>query len=131
MTSRATRSFGAIDPSSYLTLAIELATFQAAAAHRTAVDRAYYAAFLTARDQLTDKGYGRFTREAGVHTQVASVLNGVSKDVAERLIRLRRARNRLTYQPGSQTLPRGQSLAALPASARSVIEAVEELPTRG
>ena len=131
MTSRATSSFGAIEPSSYLTLAIELATFQGGAADRTAVDRAYYAAFLTARDQLTDKGYGQFTREPGAHTQIASVLNGVSKDAAERLIRLRRARNRLTYQSGPQTFPRGQSLTALLASARSVIEAVEELPARG
>ena len=46
MTSRAASSFEAIGPSSYLTLAAGLAEMQDAAATRSAVDRAYYAAFL-------------------------------------------------------------------------------------
>ena len=51
-----TRSFEAIEPSLYLTLAAEFAKMQDAAARRSAVDRAYYVVFLTVRDQLVDKG---------------------------------------------------------------------------
>ena len=99
-------------------------------AHRSAVDRAYYAAFLTARDTLAQKGYGNFPAGSQAHLSVVGVLRPISHDAARRLTVLRRARNRLTYQPGRQTLPRGQSLAELLDSARVVIEAVQALPAK-
>ena len=128
MASRATRSFEAIAPSSYLTLAIELAGTRNEAARRSAVDRAYYSAFMSARDALTSKAYGRFTRSAGSHRQVTDVLETVNTRLAEDLITLRQARNRLTYQPGSQILPRGQSLTGLLEIARAVLDVVVGLP---
>lgn len=128
MTSRATRSFDAIDPSSYLTVATDLAREQNAAAIRSAIDRAYYAAMLTARDQLTEKGYRQFTRGPEAHAQVVNALKGIAKEAAETLRMLRQARNRLTYQPGRQVLPRGQSLRQLLEGASIVIEAVRALP---
>jgi uncharacterized protein (UPF0332 family) len=130
MTSRAIRSFEAITPSSYLVLATGFAGAKDEAARRSAVDRAYYAAFLTVRDELAHKGYALFTRGPDAHVRVAAALNAIEEGMGERLISLRRARNRLTYQPGRQTLPRGQSLPNLLDSARVVIQAVRNLPAR-
>jgi uncharacterized protein (UPF0332 family) len=128
MTSRATPSFEAIDPSSYLALAIDLAETQTEAARRSAVDRAYYAAFLTVRDTLVEKGYASFPARSQAHVQAAEALNQIIRAPAQELAILRRARNRLTYQPGRQTLPRGQSIAELLDSARAVIDEVRSLP---
>ena len=100
------------------------------AARRSAVDRAYYATFLTVRDELANKGYGSFTTGPSAHTRVADALNAIQEDLGEMLITLRRARNRLTYQTGRQTLPTDQSLPALLDSARVVIESVGNLPAR-
>ena len=128
MSSRATRRFGAIRPSDYLALAEEWARIGDGALLRSAVDRAYYAAFLTARDELTGKGYGTFSGGPQAHSQVAVTLSGIKDDVGQRLVILRRARNLLNYQTGSVVLPRGQSLPRLFALSGSVIEAVQNLP---
>ncbi len=128
MSSTAGRSFGPITPAAYLTLAIELGETQNAAWQRSAVDRAYYAAFLTTRDELTEKQYGLFTRGPRSHIQVFLALYHIRRDLGLMLRDLRRARNRLTYQTSRQALPQGLSLTALLESARSVIDAVKALP---
>ena len=130
MTSRATRSFEPIQPSAYLAIAMQLAETPDAAAQRSAVDRAYYAAFLTVHDGLVDKGYASFPERPEAHRRVAEALNALTEDMGQRLAILRRARNRLTYQTGRHTLPRGQSLRELLDSARIIIEAVRALPAR-
>ena len=128
MSSRAIRNFDAVDPAAYLALAIEWSQSTDSAALRSAVDRAYYAAFLSARDQLSAKGYGRFSQGPQAHSEVAKALSAVQVNVGERLITLRRARNRLNYQTGRATLPRGQSIQSLMLFARAVVEAARALP---
>ena len=128
MSLRATRNFNAVDPAAYLTLAIEWSRSADDTTLRSAVDRAYYAAFLTTRDQLSGKGYGHFTADPQVHSQVAKLLSATNKNAGEKLIILRRARNRLNYQTGNVTLPRGQSVRSLMLFARIVVEAAQELP---
>ena len=123
-----TRSFEAVEPSAYLVLATDLAKTQDPVAIRSAVDRAYYAAFLTVRNQLTEKGYNQFNRGPGIHGQVARALKRVAREPGEALLMLRYARNRLTYQSDRQILPRGQSVRELLEAARIVIEAVRALP---
>ena len=128
MNLRATHNFYPVAPYAYLSLAIEWTHSTDVATLRSAVDRAYYAAFLTARDQLSAKGYGRFSAGPQAHRQVAKALSTIKADVRERLISLRRARNRLNYQTGSVNLPRSQSLQSLMLFARVVIEAAQALP---
>ena len=128
MVSRVIRSFDAIAPSEYLVLAVELAASSSASSRRSAIDRAYYAAFLATRDELVSKGYISTAQGSRVHRQVAEALIHITRDAGEMLVDLRYARNRLTYETGILTLPRRQSLQGLLDSARAVIEVVQALP---
>ena len=129
MTSIAARSFEAVAPDDYLQLAGEWAQLDNPAGRRSAVDRAYYAAFLAARGQLTAKGYGSFAASPQAHGQVQDAVWSVDPEIGRRLLILRRARNRLTYETGLIRLPRRQSLPRLLDYARAIIAAVEELPS--
>ena len=124
----AARSFGFVEPDDYLQLADEWAQLDNPASRRSAVDRAYYAAFLTARDELTAKGYGPFAANSQTHGQVQAVLLEVRPEISQRLSDLRQARNRLTYGTGPTRLPRRQTLGGLLDSARAIMAAVETLP---
>lgn len=128
MSSRAIRRFNSVAPTDYLALSVALASSTDEASRRSAVDRAYYAAFLATRDELAIKGYINVARNSNTHAQVADALRGIDKNANEMLFDLRRARNRLTYRTESATLPRGQSIPELLDSARAVIEAVRALP---
>ena len=122
------RRFYTITPTDYLALAVDLALSSDEASRLSAVDRAYYAAFLAARDELIIKGYMNVARNSSAHVQVADALRGIDKNSSEMLFVLRRARNRLTYQTESIYLPRRQSLQRLLDSARAVIDTVRALP---
>ena len=128
MPSSATRNFRPVETDVYLQLAIEWAQSDNEAILRTAVDRAYYAAFLTARDQLVAKGYGEFAASSRAHGQVGDALSEVRSQHGEMLRILRRARNRLTYETDATRLPRRQTRQALLDLAREIIAAVEALP---
>ena len=128
MSLRAIRNFDAVEPAAYLSLAAEWTQSTNSATLRSAVDRAYYAAFLTVRDQLSGKGYGHFSARPQGHSEVAKALVDVNSGAGEMLIALRRARNRLTYQTGRATLPRGQSLQDLLDFAGVVIDTAQALP---
>ena len=97
---------------------------------RSAGDRAYYAAFLTARDELTRKNYARFSSGSATHTQVRETLRRISQIMGSSLNRLRMARNALTYQTGTVTLPRGRTLQWMLNMARTIIIFVSALPER-
>lgn len=84
--------------------------------------------FLAVRDELADKHYVSVVENSQAHAQVTNALKHISEDAGERLIALRRARNRLTYQTESIYLSRRQSLQSLLESSRAVIEAVRALP---
>ena len=124
----AARSFGPVEPDDYLQLADGWARSDNPASRRSAVDRAYYAAFLTARDQLAAKGYDSFAANSQAHGQVQDALYSVRPEIGRRLSDLRHARNRLTYETETTQLPRRQTLPRLLNSARRIIAAVEALP---
>ena len=128
MSSRAIRSFEAVSPEAYLALAMELAQSPNVASRRSAVDRAYYVAFLAARNELDDKSYLRITRGPGIHSQVANALGEIYSDISRMLVQLRQARNRLTYQTTPTYLPRGQSVSELLDTADAIISGVKALP---
>ena len=110
-------------------MARELAKGMDGVSLRSAVDRAYYSAFLVARDELAAKRYARFTTGSGAHSQVAEALSNIGRrDLGRQLRILRRTRNKLTYQTSRMELPKGQSLQSLLESVRAIIEAVRELP---
>ena len=130
MTSPAVRNVPAVTPAAYLALAEEWAQSGETETLRSAVDRAYYAAFLTARDQLSRKGYGRFAPTPQAHNQVARALTAVRPEMENQIRILRRARNRLTYQTAAAVLPNNLTLPELLDFARAIIADVEALPAR-
>ena len=86
MISRAIRSFEAVMPEDYLALAMGLALTPYVASRCSAVDRAYYAAFLAVRNQLDDKGHLSVGRGPGVHVQVADLLAQIDSGISRVLV---------------------------------------------
>ena len=123
-----------LDPIKYLELAEELSSRIDTHAIRTAADRAYYAAFLICRDQLTAKDY--MTPEYGQndHLLVQSALR--RKEVlgshGNDEYRLRRARNCITYKTCdlSTGQPDVRPLDWMIQTAKDIIERVNALPPR-
>ena len=130
MVSRLSDTFPPIDPASFLRLASELAGRRNPAELRSAGDRAYYAAFLTIRDQLERKNYALFTVGGPVHTEVRQVLRNINRRMGYSLNELRLARNALTYQTGPVALQQGHSLRWMLNTARTIINYVNSLPER-
>ena len=100
MSSSAIRNFEPIEPQAYLDLPIRLSRSSDEASRRSALDRAYYAAFLIARNELNDKGYIVAIQRSETHSQIIIALTKAARNPGRRLELLRRARNRLTYQAG-------------------------------
>ena len=128
MTLRGIRRFQRVEPDGYLALSRRLAALGDAVSFRSAVDRAYYAAFLAAREELSRKGYGPFSRSSRAHTEVLEALHQLSGPASRRLRILRPARNRLTYRIEAVDSPGGQSLGELLDLAQGVIGAATALP---
>ena len=128
MTSAAASNLEAIASTEYLELADEWALAAGSALLRSAVDRAYYAAFLSARDQLAAKGYRSFAASSRTHGQVGQALLSVEPELGDALVVLRHARNHLTYETGATELPNGLTVQELLDSARDITAAVESLP---
>jgi uncharacterized protein (UPF0332 family) len=93
------------DPRQYLSLAASvLATTPDEAALRSAVSRAYYAAFLVAREYVDDRGIrgrSRSGRRLGSHERVIFSIGAVPDELAitmrNRLFRLKRLRTSVDY----------------------------------
>ena len=128
MTSAAASSLEAIASTEYLELADEWVLAGGSVLLRSAVDRAYYAALLSARDQLAAKGYRSFAASSRTHGQVIATLLSLAPELGDALDFLRRTRNRLTYETGAAELPERYTIQRLLDSARAVIAAVEALP---
>lgn len=128
MLSAAADSLEAIASTEYLEQADEWALAGNSAALRSAVDRAYYAAFLSARDQLAAKGYRSFAASSRTHGQVDQALSSAAPELGDAFVVLRRTRNRLTYETGAAELPERYTIQRLLDSAREIIAAVEALP---
>ncbi len=130
MTSRQKPLFPAIDPVAYIGLVDELASKAELPAKRTAADRAYFAAFLTSRDQLTAKGYIMPLYNADDHKYVAENLKILLGAFGNEENRLRTARNRVTYDTRDLTYSQGQpSLKWMVDTAKEIIERIKKLPT--
>ena len=109
-------------------MAIELSRASGEASLRSSVDRAYYAAFLAARNELIDKGYISVEQGPDTHTQVGIALSTLNGNHGRRLRFIRRTRNRLTYETEAVSFPNGPSIGTVLDSAKIVIEAVRTLP---
>ena len=123
-------SFIPIDPATLLDLAIELAGQRTPAALRTAGDRAYYAAFLTSRDQLARKNYAVFSRGVSTHREVAAALETIEATLGITLSELRTARNDLTYRTGQVRRNPARTLA-LDAANVPLRDRLRERPAPG
>lgn len=122
-------SFSRVDPRTYLDLAKTLASQSDAASRRSAVDRAYYAAFLFSRDELAAKVYITPYYSTEDHGYISDNLRlHVALDIGNSEERLRRARNSITYNTRVITLD--LSLRAIIDMAERVIQAVATLRAR-
>jgi uncharacterized protein (UPF0332 family) len=131
LTSRPPRELAAINPRSYLDLAVELAGRPESHLVLTAGDRAYYAAFLSSRNLLAEKGYAPFYEGVTAHANVTQALRThLSDGIGNEENRLRRARNQLTYNTGAVPMSRGRSIQWMIRTAREIIDAVSDLPER-
>ena len=130
MTSKQKTVFPALDPLTYIGLADELASKPELSAKRTAADRAYFAAFLTSRNQLAAKGYIIPYYSSGDHRYVAENLKSLLGAFGNEENRLRTARNRVTYDTRDLTYRQGQPpLNWMVDTAKQIIERVKKLPT--
>ena len=132
MTSRQRPVFPALDPADYIGLADELATRPEQAAKRTAADRAYYAAFLISREQLTAKGYILPHYDSQDHEYVTETLKrrDLLGTYGNQEFRLRKARNHVTYDIRDLTYSQEQpSLKWMIDTAKEIIKRVLKIPT--
>jgi len=126
--------YPSLNPATYLDLAKELSSKSEMAAIRTAADRAYYAAFLTSRDLLSDKGY--LIPEYGLsdHQDVIETLKKkeVLGSFGNEEFRLRDARNKITYD--TRDLKWGDkgvcSIDWMLDTAKKIIDRVNALPPK-
>jgi hypothetical protein len=121
-----------LDPKAYLDLARDLAATNDSAHHRSAADRAYYAAFLASRDELAKKGYLTPYNSQEDHRYVARTLK--NKDVlgmyGNEEDRLRTYRNRVTYDTGDIIAGQAGPLSWMIETAAEIIRRVEDLPDK-
>jgi hypothetical protein len=120
-----------INPVDYLALAKELAAKTEESAARSAVDRAYYAAFLTSRDVLTAKNYLTPYYNYKDHEYVTETLRKVLGSRGNDEFLLHNERNRTNYD--TRNLSRGQSpdirrLSWIINTAEEIIGLVQALP---
>lgn len=112
----------AFDPQRLLDLADKLCNdqnYQDESKYRTSISRAYYAAFLTARDKLESTGI-TFSEDRSVHTEVREQLKIKNKLASDMLYNLRRERNNADYKLGIE-IKKGIALYCIKSS-RIIIE---------
>lgn len=126
----------------YLNIARELATVDKAAYHRSAISRAYYAAFGVTRQWLEEFQHKKFDQEKSIHTQVWAAIAHDSPDVplgkgSKRLRsrisqtgkRLKRKRAQADYE--SKTIPQlSQEVAQSLSNAETVLKYIDDLRKR-
>jgi hypothetical protein len=120
-----------LNPATYIELADQLSARNESSAKRTAADRAYFAAFLSSRDRLLEKGYLEPYGNLEDHGYISRVLKSEHALGAfgNEENRLRRARNRITYDTGDLYLkPPVRKLNWMLETAKEIIKRVEELP---
>ena len=124
--------FEALEPATLLDIAKKLAQESDSAALRTAGDRAYFAAFLTSRDQLAAKGYISPYDASEDHAYISRQLKLALGGIGDLELQLRRARNMVTYDTRDLTHDTryARPLKWMIDTAESIIERVIALPKR-
>jgi hypothetical protein len=124
-----------INPTDYLTLAKALSTSSDYASLRSAIDRAYYAAFLTCRDLLASKNYFTPKYDSEDHIKVQEGLKSLNVlgSAGNDEFRLRRTRNRITYDtrplsPRQDGLNNVFPVQLVVTTAENIIRRVQALP---
>jgi len=124
-----------LNPTTYLELADELSSRSEPSAKRTAADRAYFSAFLFSRDRLLEKGYVTPYGDERDHQYINEALKrrDILGSFGSQGLRLRRARNVVTYKTGNIstiTQQYAHPLNWMLETAREIIKRVDELPTK-
>ena len=127
MTSRPSNHHSPLSPELYLDLSRELLKNNSSEYQRTAGDRAYYAAFLFCRDELTKKGYIKPFYSTEDHDYVTRSLVNVLGSKSSMEYWLRHRRNQLTYDTKSVS---DISINLMIETAQAIIEAVKALPPK-
>ncbi len=123
-----------LDPLDLLSLARQLISRPDSASIRTGCDRAYYAAFLYARNEMEAKGYFNPFADARDHRYVPENLKRQPGGLGagNELNRLRRYRNHYTYFTGGLQISFQAGGAPAPSwmlsTAQRVIQFVQSLP---
>jgi hypothetical protein len=118
-------TFPTVDPLKYLEFAREVSSRTETEARRTAGDRAYYAAFLFARDQLALKRYIEpLYREQDKH-DVSRKLKELKFGIGNSVHLLRQRRTRVTYDTREVV---SSSLGWMIDTAQKIIDYVKSLP---
>jgi uncharacterized protein (UPF0332 family) len=92
------------DPQHFLNLATNLASdakYNDEARYRTAISRAYYAAYLVGRKKLELTGY-TFSREENTHQTVIGFIRRINPAIGDMLSKLRKKRNDADYELDNQ-----------------------------
>ncbi len=119
--------FKEVNPVNYLDIARALALDTKPQAQRTAADRAYYAAFLFARDALAAKGYITPYYATKDHEFVTQSLRKHVGNIGNDENRMRTQRNNVTYETGPLGSP---SLTWMIETAETIIKLVDDLPPK-
>jgi len=126
--------FPSLDPLELLELAKELATTSTAATIRTAGDRAYQAAYLFSRDDLSAKDHFTPQGSGDDHSNLVIALrrSHVLGTFGDYLDQLRRARNVLNYVTGAiePSHPDVRPIQWMIDRASEIIEKVTDVPHR-
>ena len=119
-----------MNPREYLALAAELASADSAAKRRTAISRAYYAAFHVGAQTLRAMGF-RVSRGGAGHGEVAHCFansaNRETNDASRWLSDLHSFRNRADYHLDAVDVELPGKAAAAVANAQSIIDAIDRI----
>ena len=118
-------TFPAIDPFKYLEFACEISSRTETEVRRTAGDRAYYAAFLFARDQLAAKRYITPYNNERDKKYVTEELKRLKFSIGSQEFRLQEHRTKVTYHTCQVGYP---SLNWMIDTAQKIINYVKALP---
>ncbi|MCI0560946.1 MAG: hypothetical protein MN733_20870 [Nitrososphaera sp.] len=125
----------ALDPRDLLTLATNLYSGTDSASIRSSCDRAYYAAFLYAREELSTKGYYTPSYRSNDHKDLPPTIRRLQggMGIGNELRLLRNSRNTYNYTTGAfPTSTSGANTTRPPqwmlTAAANVIQYVEQLP---
>ena len=119
----------AINPPDLVDLAVELSGRSESSAVRSACDRAYYGAFLFARDRLDALGKATPHRDARDHNYIPSALKKLPGGIGhgDYLMALLRQRRTYTYDTGPLTSDNVRPVSWIISKAQGIVRFVDQL----